>query len=53
VLLNEHITHPGDIVFRHACKMGLEGIVSGIALSLGPHARLAQDEEPGGAGGEA
>jgi bifunctional non-homologous end joining protein LigD len=27
-LLNEHITHPGDIVFRHACKMGLEGIVS-------------------------
>jgi bifunctional non-homologous end joining protein LigD len=28
LLLNEHITHPGDIVFRHACKMGLEGIVS-------------------------
>jgi bifunctional non-homologous end joining protein LigD len=28
VLLNEHIIHPGDIVFRHACKMGLEGIVS-------------------------
>jgi bifunctional non-homologous end joining protein LigD len=26
--LNEHITHPGDAVFRHACKMGLEGIVS-------------------------
>jgi len=22
------ITHPGDIVFHHACKMGLEGIVS-------------------------
>ena len=21
-------THPGDIVFEHACKMGLEGIVS-------------------------
>ena len=20
--------HPGDIVFEHACKMGLEGIVS-------------------------
>ena len=26
--LNEHLTYPGDIVFRHACKLGLEGIVS-------------------------
>ena len=26
--LNEHFLHPGDVVFRHACKMGLEGIVS-------------------------
>jgi bifunctional non-homologous end joining protein LigD len=26
--LNEHIFEPGDIVFRHACKLGLEGIVS-------------------------
>jgi hypothetical protein len=26
--LNEHIDEPGDIVFRHACKLGLEGIVS-------------------------
>jgi bifunctional non-homologous end joining protein LigD len=25
---NEHIEEPGDIVFRHACKLGLEGIVS-------------------------
>ena len=25
---NQHITHPGDLVFRHACAMGLEGIVS-------------------------
>jgi bifunctional non-homologous end joining protein LigD len=25
---NQHLVHPGDIVFRHACKMGLEGIVS-------------------------
>jgi bifunctional non-homologous end joining protein LigD len=25
---NTHLDHPGDIVFRHACKMGLEGIVS-------------------------
>ena len=26
--LNEHIEEPGDIVFRHACKLGFEGIVS-------------------------
>ena len=27
--LNEHLEDPeGDVVFRHACKMGLEGIVS-------------------------
>ena len=26
--LNEHIDEPGEIVFRHACKLGLEGIVS-------------------------
>jgi bifunctional non-homologous end joining protein LigD len=26
--LKEHIDEPGEIVFRHACKMGLEGIVS-------------------------
>ena len=25
---NPHLTHPGDIVFEHACKMGLEGTVS-------------------------
>jgi bifunctional non-homologous end joining protein LigD len=26
--LNQHLAHPGDIVFRHACKLGFEGIVS-------------------------
>ena len=26
--INEHLPYPGDVVFRHACKMGLEGIVS-------------------------
>ena len=25
---NEHLPYAGDVVFRHACKMGLEGIVS-------------------------
>ena len=29
VRLNEHMEHEdGEAVFRHACKMGLEGIVS-------------------------
>jgi bifunctional non-homologous end joining protein LigD len=29
VRLNEHLEHEdGEVVFRHACKMGLEGIVS-------------------------
>jgi bifunctional non-homologous end joining protein LigD len=28
VQFNAHLTHPGDIVFENACKMGLEGIVS-------------------------
>jgi ATP-dependent DNA ligase len=26
--LNQHLAYPGDVVFQHACKMSLEGIVS-------------------------
>jgi hypothetical protein len=26
--LNDHVDLPGEVVFRHACKLGLEGIVS-------------------------
>jgi bifunctional non-homologous end joining protein LigD len=26
--INEHLPYPGDVVFCHAYKMGLEGIVS-------------------------
>jgi bifunctional non-homologous end joining protein LigD len=26
--LNQHLAQPGDLVFRHACKLGCEGIVS-------------------------
>ena len=38
--LNEHIAAPGDVVFRHACKMGLEGIVSKrLGSRYGPAAR--------------
>ena len=43
-----------EIVFRHACKLGLEGIVLKRKGSpLRPLARLAQDEEPRRACGEA
>ena len=26
--INEHLPYAGDVVFPHACQMGLEGIVS-------------------------
>jgi bifunctional non-homologous end joining protein LigD len=26
--LNEHLAHPGELVFQHACALGCEGIVS-------------------------
>jgi hypothetical protein len=38
----------GETIFCHACKLGLEGIVSkrqGLTLPFWPFARLAQDEE--------
>jgi len=50
--LNEHLAHDGESVFRHACKMGLEGIVSkrlGLALPLWPVEGLAEVQEPGSA----
>ena len=54
--LNEHLEHPeGAVVFQHACKMGLEGIVSnGLGRATGRAGRrLAQIQEPGCARGEA
>jgi ATP-dependent DNA ligase len=50
VVLNEHTDKDGAVVFRHACKMGLEGIISKTpdrALSIGAVSGLAQGEEPG------
>jgi ATP-dependent DNA ligase len=46
--LNDHLDHEdGEIVFRHACKLGLEGIASKRKGSpLRALARSAQDEEP-------
>src|SRR5215472_16046706 len=26
--VNDHVVEPGDVVFRHACQLGFEGIVS-------------------------
>ena len=52
ILLNEHLEHPdGLAVFQHACRMGLEGIVS---KRLGSRYRwadrqLAEVQEPCGA----
>src|SRR5262245_53426098 len=46
---NEHIEGDGATIFRHACKLGLEGIVSKRKDSpyrSGRSPDLAQDEEP-------
>ena len=54
--LNEHLDHDdGALVFEHACRLGLEGIVSKRRNS--PYRSqiggLDQKQEPGGAGREA
>ena len=49
IRFNEHMEGDGPTVFAHACKLGLEGIVSkrkDFALSLGAFPGLGQDEEP-------
>jgi len=55
IRFNEHIEGDGPTVFAHACKLGLEGIVSKRKdpLPLRPLARLAQVEESERSGGEA
>jgi bifunctional non-homologous end joining protein LigD len=46
VRLNEHLEHPeGDVVFRHACKMGLEGIAPYLG---GQGEESNRNELPGG-----
>jgi hypothetical protein len=32
--MDTHIDDPGDIVFRHACKLGLEGSFEAARLAL-------------------
>ena len=56
VRFNEHIEGDGPTFFAHACKMGLEGIVSkrkDSAYRSGRSPDWAQDLERGRAGGEA
>jgi len=37
--VNDHIVEAGDVVFRHACQLGFEGIVSTLPTSLAVRAR--------------
>jgi hypothetical protein len=55
VVLNEHYEGDGEIIFKHACKLGCEGIVSKRLGSptLGAFAALGQSQEPESAGCEA
>jgi hypothetical protein len=56
IWFNDHIQDDGPIVFKHACKLGLESIVSKRKDSPyrgRPLSRLAQVEEPGLRSGEA
>jgi ATP dependent DNA ligase domain len=53
---NDHVEGDGQTVFRHACKLGLEGIVSKRKDSpycSGRSPDWLKDEEPGALGGEA
>jgi hypothetical protein len=48
IVLNEHYEGDGDIVFKRACKLGCEGIVSKrLGVSLGAFASLAKVKNPG------
>jgi hypothetical protein len=57
IVYNEHMESEGRLIFEHACRMGLEGIVSKATgyLSIRPREKLAQDQksqEPGHAAQE-
>jgi hypothetical protein len=54
--LNEHFEHSGEVVYRHACKMGLEGIVSkrlGSRYVSGRTRDWLKFKNPAAPGGEA
>jgi hypothetical protein len=48
IFLNEHVEDEAAIVFQHACKLGLEGIVSKaprIAIPVWAFTGLAEDQK--------
>jgi ATP-dependent DNA ligase len=52
IVFNAHFIADGAIVYRQACALGCEGIVSKpprIAVPLRPSGLLAEGQEPGGA----
>jgi len=46
IVLDEDFEEDSEIVFREACKLGCEGIVSGSTLSLGQVPALAEGQNP-------
>jgi bifunctional non-homologous end joining protein LigD len=49
IMLNDHITEDGDIVFTHACHLGAEGIVSkhvDSSYRSGPHPAWIKTKNP-------
>jgi bifunctional non-homologous end joining protein LigD len=53
--VNDHIVEPGDVVFRHACQLGFEGIVSkrlGSPYVSGRSRHWIKTKEPKASGGE-
>jgi len=47
IRFNEHIEGDGPTVFAHACKMGLEGIVSKMKNSDAPAVKREAEEDWG------
>jgi bifunctional non-homologous end joining protein LigD len=47
IRFNEHMEGDGETVFRHACKLGLEGIVSKRKDSNAPAVKREEEEEWG------
>ena len=53
IVLNEHYTGHGEIIFQHACKLGCEGIVSKRKASLyrsGPTRDWLKSKDPASEG---
>jgi bifunctional non-homologous end joining protein LigD len=55
IVLNEHYENDGEIIFKHACKLGCEGIVSkrlGSIVSLRALTALDQSQKSESAGSQ-